>query len=80
MFLAPDAVSVTCLPGYVLRVQFETGEIRHFDVQEQLFQYECYQRLKNPAFFKKAYVDYGTVAWDEQTDIAPEWLYRESKP
>lgn len=80
MLLAPDAVSVICLPDFVLRVKFETGETRDFDVREQLLPYKRYKRLENPTYFKKARVDYGTVVWDEQTDVAPEWLYEKSKP
>ena len=32
-------------------------------------------RLENPAFFGLARVDYGTVTWPSEVDIAPETLY-----
>ena len=80
MYMAPDAISVSCMPNYVLRVKFETGETRDFDVREQLLPHKGYKRLENPTYFHKAHIDYGTVVWDEQIDIAPEWLYEKSRP
>lgn len=36
-------------------------------------------KLKDIDFFMKAKVDHHTVMWDEETDIAPEFLYEKSK-
>ena len=78
--LAPDAVEVRCVRDYVLRVRFSNGETRDFDVGQELLPRKCYTRLKNPEFFRKAQIGYGTVVWDDETDIDPEWLYEESVP
>jgi hypothetical protein len=43
-------------------------------------QYPVFQRLKNTAFFSLARVDYGTVTWPGEIDIAPETLYDDSVP
>ncbi|MFM7558509.1 DUF2442 domain-containing protein [Cylindrospermopsis raciborskii] len=34
-----------------------------------------FQPLKNPGFFGLASVNYGTVVWPGEIDIAPETLY-----
>ncbi|MBS4096015.1 MAG: DUF2442 domain-containing protein [Sulfuricella sp.] len=37
--------------------------------------YPVFCRLENPGFFSLARVDYGTVTWPGDIDIAPEALY-----
>ena len=68
----------TC-PEYHLLVTFLNGERRRFDMTPYL-QYPVFQRLKNTAFFSLARVDYGTVTWPGEIDIAPETLYDDSVP
>ena len=66
-------------PDYLLLLIFDNGERRRFDMTPYL-QYPVFKRLQNPAFFSLARVDYGTVTWPGDIDIAPETLYHESKP
>lgn len=63
--------------GFNLLVTFQNGERRCFDMAPYL-QYPVFQKLKNPAFFSLARVDYGTVTWPGDIDIAPETLYAHS--
>jgi hypothetical protein len=42
--------------------------------------YPVFRRLEHPAFFALARVDYGTVTWPGEIDIAPETLYAHSVP
>ena len=77
--LAPDALSVTALPDYRLRVTFSNGEVRVFDVSPLLSR-KCYAPLKNEALFHKAGVAYGCVTWPGNLDIDPDWLYEDSVP
>jgi hypothetical protein len=37
-----------------------------------------FHRLRNPAFFDLARVDYGTVTWPGEIDIASETLYEQA--
>ncbi len=73
----PDVVSVIPQADYCLLVTFETGERKSFDVKPYL-QYPAFQKLTKPGFFEKAHVEYGTVVWDENTDLSPDSLYIDS--
>lgn len=66
-------------PDHLLLLIFDNGERRRFDMTPYL-EYPVFKRLQNPAFFSLARVDYGTVTWPGDIDIAPETLYHESKP
>lgn len=77
--LAPDAVSVTALPGRVLRVRFVNGELRDFDVKPLLGR-KCYLPLESDVLFQTVGVSHGVVQWANGLDIDPEWLYEDSVP
>lgn len=66
-------------PDHLLLLIFDNGERRCFDMTPYLH-YPVFKRLQNPVFFSLARVDYGTVTWPGDIDIAPETLYHESKP
>ena len=42
--------------------------------------YPVFRRLEHPGYFSLARVDYGTVTWPGDIDIAPETLYDGSIP
>ena len=63
--------------NFGLLLTFNNGEQRWFDMRPYLH-YPVFQRLQNPGFFALAGVDYGTVVWPGNVDIAPETLYAES--
>lgn len=65
--------------GFQLKLGFSNGECRLFDMQPYLH-FPVYQRLENPGFFSLAHIDYGTVVWPGEIDIAPETLYELSVP
>lgn len=66
--------SVSVSPVHQLFLVFSTGEQKQFDMTPYL-QYPVYKRLNNHGFFSLATVDYGTVVWPGNIDIAPETLY-----
>jgi hypothetical protein len=74
-----QVTSVEALVGHRLLLTFNTGERRCFDMGPYLH-YPAFRRLENPAFFGLARVDYGTVTWPGEIDIAPETLYERSTP
>lgn len=73
-----DVVSVTPTTDFKLLLELENGERRVFDMAP-LMDKKPFVRLKGSPLFMKAYVDYGTVVWPGNIDIAPETLYDRSK-
>ena len=65
------------LPDFGLLLTFVGGEQRCFDMRPYLH-YPVFRRLENHGFFSLARVDYGTVTWPGDIDIAPETLYDRS--
>lgn len=74
-----DVVRVVAKPDYTLFLEFENGEKRVFDMTK-LMDKQPFVRLKGSPLFTKASVDYGTVVWPGNIDIAPETLYDQSLP
>ena len=64
---------------YMLLITFEDGSQKIYDARP-LLKKELFKKLKNVSFFMQAKAKYGTVAWDDDTDIAPEYLYDVSVP
>ena len=74
-----DVVKVAAGPDYRLYLEFENGEKRIFDMSPYL-EKKPFAQLKGSPLFAKAAVDYGTVVWPGNIDIAPETLYDRSRP
>ena len=74
-----EVCEVKTYPDYKLGIVFDNGESRIFDMKPYLH-YTVFRRLENTAFFSLARVDYGTVTWPDEIDIAPETLYCQSVP
>ena len=62
------------LKNYMLEVTFSSGEVRLFDVKPYLDK-GIFTKLQDENFFNQAYVDYDTVCWPGNLDIAPETLF-----
>lgn len=65
-----------------LNTGFETDSMRRtFDeLKRGQTPFWVFRRLENPAYFLLARVDYGTVIWPGDIDIALETLYDRSMP
>ncbi|MBI5437756.1 MAG: DUF2442 domain-containing protein [Nitrosomonadales bacterium] len=74
-----DVVNVKARAGYILELEFENGEHRMFDMSPYMDK-KPFNRLKASSAFYGARVDYGTVVWPGNIDIAPETLYDCSIP
>ena len=74
-----DVIKVQVKPGYRLELEFENGECRLFDMAPYIDK-KPFNRLKDSPLFTLASIDYGTVIWPGNIDIAPETLYDGSVP
>jgi hypothetical protein len=74
-----DVVKVEPSRDYKLHLEFENGEKRIFDMAPYLDK-KPFANLKGSPLFAMASVDYGTVVWPGNIDIAPETLYDRSVP
>ncbi|KIH75486.1 Protein of unknown function [Geoalkalibacter ferrihydriticus] len=69
-----SVIRVVARDDFHLELWFRSGEHRIFDARPYLDR-GVFQRLKNVALFKQAYVAMDTVCWPGDLDIAPETLY-----
>jgi hypothetical protein len=67
------------LKNYILKVSFSSGEVKLFDVKPYLNK-GIFTKLQDENFFNQAYVDYDTVCWPGNLDIAPETLFDRGSP
>ena len=74
-----DIISVKATKDYLLYLEFENGEKKVFDMNI-LMDKKPFNRLKASSLFLAARIDYGTVCWPGDIDIAPETLYDRSIP
>ena len=74
--LQPSITSVQALPGLMLRVFYENGEVRLFDVSPYA-DGTWYSELLDPGYFSAVRVSEGGVGikWPHGQDIAPHELY-----
>jgi hypothetical protein len=77
MSLLPRVVEAKHRGDYRLLVVFSDGTENTIDFRPWL-DGPVFEPLKDLAFFKRAFVDGGTVVWPNGADIAPETLYEVS--
>lgn len=59
---------------YTLVLTFADGKRGVYDASV-LLDKPLYARLRDVSFFLTAHIDGPSVAWDEETDVSPEYLY-----
>jgi len=74
-----DVVSVKPRLDFQLDLEFKNGERRRFDMRPFL-ELKPWNRIAKLPLFERVRVDYGTVVWPGEIDIAPETLYDDSLP
>ena len=65
---------------FTVWVKFEDGTEGEIDLSSELWG-PVFEPLKDVDFFRKVSVaEYGTVAWPNGADLAPEFLYERVRP
>jgi hypothetical protein len=62
------------LGGYKLFLTFTNGKQKTYDMSARLSQ-EAFLPLRDMGLFNRAYVEHGTVTWNDDLDICPDELY-----
>jgi len=70
----PQVISAKRVRGFIIATRFDDGSEKHVDIS-QWFKGPVFKPLKDSKFFKKFFVEAGTLAWPNGVDIAPEALY-----
>jgi len=70
-----DVIKIEYKKGFVYRIVFDDGTSGDMDFSEYIGRGPVFEPLRDPAFFKRATVEGGTISWPNGADIAPETLY-----
>jgi hypothetical protein len=76
-----DVTAVTVLHDRVVRLTFETGEVRDIDLEPLLWG-PAFEALTDDDVFLQVRVDSsaGTIVWPNGTDLSAHTLYVQSRP
>ena len=74
MVFLPQVVRATHDTGFRIHLTFNDGTAASVDFKPWLSG-PVFEPLKRAAYFRKFFVDGGTVVWPNGADIAPETLY-----
>jgi hypothetical protein len=70
----PQVIAARYVRAFIVSARFDDGTEKTIDIS-QWFKGPVFEPLKDPKFFKKFFVEAGTLAWPNGVDIAPEALY-----
>ena len=74
-------VAAEPLDNRILRLTFNNGSVKTFDCKPLIKEQNVFGALQDEAIFRKIALDGWTVTWQNgEIDIAPEYLYENSKP
>ena len=74
----PAVVQAEYRDGFRIRLVFSDGLESTIDFSDWL-DGPVFEPLKDPDYFKRFFVDGGTVTWPNGADIAPETLHERAK-
>ena len=74
MHYLPQVIAARHIREFIVSTRFDDGTEKYIDIS-QWFKGPVFKPLKDPKFFKKFFIEAGTLAWPNGVDIAPEALY-----
>jgi hypothetical protein len=76
--MSPKVIQVEPLSDFTLRLFFDNGEVKRFDVSPYL-EKGIFVELKNIQYFKQVKPFFGGVQWLHEQDFSAHTLYLESQ-
>jgi hypothetical protein len=76
MFL--EVLEAEYLRDYLVKVKFNTGEIKLVDLKESL-KGPVFEPLKDMNYFRQFSIHFNTLEWQNGADFAPEYLFQVGK-
>ena len=74
----PIVISAEYVEDHKIRVAFDDGAVGVVDFSGWL-DGQVFEPLRDPTYFRKFFIDGGTVSWPNGADFAPEALYEQVK-
>jgi Protein of unknown function (DUF2442) len=74
MTYLPQVIEARHVSEFIVSTRFDDGTEKYVDVSRWC-KGPVFEALKDPKFFKKFFIEGGTLAWPNGVDIAPEALY-----
>ncbi|MDD2962642.1 MAG: DUF2442 domain-containing protein [Bacteroidales bacterium] len=74
-----SVVSVSPIGDYRLKLTFDNGEVRAFDMKPFLH-LGLFRELKDEALFNTVRISFDSIQWENDADFDPESLYNLSRP
>lgn len=74
VMMMPSVVSAEYEGGHRIRLSFSEGTVKTVDFRKWL-EGPVFEPLKDPSYFRRFFLEAGTVVWPNGADIAPETLY-----
>lgn len=72
--MRPRAVEVKPLKNYILKIKFDNGEEKNFDVKPYM-EHKAFKELKNISMFNTVKISGLSIEWGNGADICPDELY-----
>ena len=73
--MMPTVISADYEGGHRIRLSFSEGTVKTVDFRQWL-RGPIFEPLRNPSYFRRFFIDAGTVVWPNGADIAPETLFK----
>ena len=74
----PRVRTVVATEEHKLENTCSNGEVGIYDCTP-LLEFGVFKEFQDISYFKRAYVEGGTVVWPHEQDICPDTLYEDSK-
>jgi hypothetical protein len=69
---------IEAIDGYKVRVRFTDDSVGEYDFSTMLTETgPMIEPLRDGAYFRRVFLEFGALTWPNGFDVAPEWLYHE---